>query len=105
MTILERLGYNVLVAQDGETALAIMDEHDGHVDLVLTDVVMPGMNGKELATRAAEKCPGLRVLYMSGYTEDVISHQGELDEDLDFIQKPFTLHALAVTVREALERD
>jgi len=105
VTILERLGYNVLVARDGETALAIVDKHHGHVDLLLTDVVMPGMNGKEPSTRAVEKHPGLKVLYMSGYTQDVISHHGELDEDLDFIQKPFTLSAIATKVRNVLERD
>ncbi|MCD4690663.1 PAS domain S-box protein, partial [bacterium] len=104
-TILERTGYTVLLAEDGETALMVMDEHDGVVDLLLTDVVMPGMNGRELFTKAAEKLPGLKVLYMSGYSHEVITHRGVLDKGLAFIQKPFTLRSLTAKVREVLEKE
>jgi len=72
--------------------------------LLLTDVVMPGMNGRDLFASAAEHHPGLKVLYMSGYTDNVIAHRGVLDESVAFIQKPFTVNALAAKVREVLEQ-
>ncbi len=100
--MLMRQGYLVLVAGNGEEALACMASYDGLVHLLLTDIIMPGMNGKELYERAAEKQPGLKVLYMSGYTDNVIAHQGILDAGGQLIQKPFTLHGLAAKVREVL---
>ncbi|MFH1690017.1 MAG: transporter substrate-binding domain-containing protein [Candidatus Eisenbacteria bacterium] len=104
-TLLERLGYTVLLAADGETALTVMGQHEGTVDLLLTDVVMPGMNGRELFARSAEKYPGLKVLYMSGYPRDVLTHEDILDEGITtFVRKPFSIHTLAVNVREALEQ-
>ncbi len=102
--ILTQQGYTVLVAENGVEALALLASYDSLVHLVLTDVVMPGMNGKELFTRAVNKQPGLRVLYMSGYTDNVIAHQGVLDEGIQFIQKPFTVKGLATRVREVLEQ-
>jgi two-component system cell cycle sensor histidine kinase/response regulator CckA len=79
--------------------------HKGQLDLLLTDVVMPDINGKELFARLAGQFPGLRVLYMSGYTNNVIAHKGVLDEGIHFIQKPFTVFGLASKVREVLELD
>jgi PAS domain S-box-containing protein len=104
-TILEQQGYTVLVAEDGNQALAILDQYGGPVHLLLTDVIMPGLNGRELFLRAAEKLPDLKVLYMSGYTGNVITHHGVLDEGPPFIQKPFTVHGLAAKVREVLDQD
>ncbi|MCP4579070.1 MAG: PAS domain S-box protein [Deltaproteobacteria bacterium] len=104
-TALEQQGYTVLAAENGAEALARLISHDGPVHLLLTDVIMPGMNGKELFTKASEKRPDLRVLYMSGYTGNVISRHGVLDEGVQFIQKPFTFHGLATRVREVLAQD
>ncbi|MBW1780340.1 MAG: response regulator [Deltaproteobacteria bacterium] len=101
--LLRRLGYPVLTAENGARALEILDRHDGPIDLLLTDVVMPEMNGRDLFERAARKRPGIQVLYMSGYTDDVIAHRGVLDEGVPFIQKPFTMDLLATKVREVLE--
>jgi len=102
LRILERLGYDVLVAGSGAEALAIAARHDRPVDLLLTDVVMPGMSGRELATRLAAQHPETAVLYTSGYTEEVIAHHGVLDPGLRFIPKPYTPQALADAVRAAL---
>ena len=102
--ILQRLGYTVLPAKDGMEALKVLTQHSGTVHLLLTDVVMPEMNGKELYAQIAGRCQGLKVLYMSGYTNDVIAHHGVLDEGVQFIQKPFTTHALAVKMREVLDK-
>jgi len=101
--VLKRQGYTVLVAGRGAEALGLLKAHAGKVDLLLTDVVMPDMNGKVLFEKSAAVQPGLRVLYMSGYTDDVIANRGVLDEGVRFIQKPFTVRALAAKVREVLE--
>jgi CheY-like chemotaxis protein len=103
-TILRRHGYKVLTASSGEDALKVMERHDGRLDLLLTDVVMPGMNGRELYEVAVKHYPDIKVLYMSGYTDNVIAHRGILDEGILFIQKPFTAQGLALKVRKALER-
>jgi signal transduction histidine kinase len=100
--ILNRQGYHLMVAKNGSEALNMLESYDGPLDLLFTDVVMPGINGKELFTRLTEKFPNLRVLYMSGYTNDVIAHKGVLDEGIHFLQKPFTVHGLANKVREVL---
>ena len=102
--ILQRSGYRILVAENGAEALKTLDAHDGAVDLLLTDVIMPDMNGKDLFMRATEKYPGIRVLFMSGYTDNVIAHHGVLDKGVQFIQKPFSVKALAVKVREVLDQ-
>lgn len=104
-TILKRQGYKVLSAKCGADALTILSSYDDPINLLLTDVIMPGMHGKELFTRAAEKRPDLKVIYMSGYTDNVIAHQGVLDENVQFIQKPFTVQSLVTKVREVLEQD
>jgi CheY-like chemotaxis protein len=99
---LRKKGYTVLEAASGEKALRICQQNEATIHLMLTDVVMPGMNGRELATRIASIRPATKVLYMSGYTEDAVLSEGILDSGLAFIQKPFTLAVLARKVREVL---
>ncbi|MBU8922610.1 MAG: PAS domain S-box protein [Bacteroidales bacterium] len=103
--ILKRQGYEVLVAKNGAEALAVQASHGESVHLLLTDVVMPEMNGKELFTGMIEKHPDMKVLYMSGYTENVIANRGVLEEGIAFIQKPFTIQAMAAKIREVLEQE
>ncbi|OPZ16016.1 MAG: Blue-light-activated protein [candidate division BRC1 bacterium ADurb.BinA364] len=103
-TMLERMGYRVLAASAPSEAMRLAEEHAGRIDLLISDVVMPGMNGRELADRVLRRCPGLKSLFMSGYTADVIAHQGVLDSGVHFIQKPFSQRDLGAKVRAALER-
>ncbi len=100
---LEKQGYNVVDAADGAMALQIAVAHEGVVHLLLTDVIMPGMNGRELAQRMLEIRPNVKVLYMSGYTENVIAHNGTLDAGVSLLQKPFNLRDLRDRVREVLD--
>ena len=102
--ILQSAGYRVLAAEDSAEALRIADEQEGRFDLLLTDVVMPGMNGPALAEALAERYPALRVIYMSGYAEDVLSRHGGPAEGVDLIEKPFRRTTLLRRVREALTR-
>jgi PAS domain S-box-containing protein len=95
-------GYRVLEAENGETGLQIAEEHGDGIDILITDVVMPGMGGRELAKKLLHLRPALAVLYLSGYTEDTILHQGALGPGTAFLQKPFTLQNLARKVREVL---
>jgi DNA-binding NtrC family response regulator len=99
--ILETLGYTVLLAGGPKQAIALAEERSGPLHLLITDVVMPEMNGRELAQHLAPLRPEMRCLFMSGYSADVIAHYGVLD-DVCFLQKPFSLGALAKKVREAL---
>jgi two-component system cell cycle sensor histidine kinase/response regulator CckA len=101
--ILPHYGYRVITAQDGNAALKVLERHDGPVHLVLTDVVMPGMNGKELHDRLRNLHPGVRVLFMSGYTDDHIAHHGILEPGTPFIQKPFSMTKLAGKLRQVLD--
>jgi signal transduction histidine kinase len=101
--ILQLHGYIVLQAARADEALQISRAHDGRIDLLLTDVIMPQMNGRELAELLIRQRPDLRVVYMSGYAEDVIVHQGALDPSLILVEKPFTPSVLARTVREVLD--
>jgi two-component system, cell cycle sensor histidine kinase and response regulator CckA len=100
---LKAQGYNVLVAGNGQEALALAAPANCRIEMMITDVVMPGMSGRELASRLAQSRPGMRVLFLSGYTEDAIVHHGVLDPGTAFLQKPFSLDALACKVREVLE--
>jgi len=102
--ILESFGYAVLTAGTPGEAIRVAREHGGGIDLLVTDVVMPVMNGRELVEKLRSCYPGLRCLYMSGYTADVISRVGMLSEGIDFIQKPFSAESLASKVREMLDR-
>jgi PAS domain S-box-containing protein len=100
---LEKQGYKVIEAADGAVAMQIAVAHDKVIHLLLTDVIMPGMNGRELAQRICEIRPNVKVLYMSGYTENVIGHDGMLDAGVRLLQKPFTLRDLKGKVREVLD--
>ena len=102
--LLERLGYTVLKASGGDEAIGIAKGHPGRIDLLMTDVVMPGMNGRELAERLVEFHPETKVLFASGYTDDAIVHHGVLNEGVAFIGKPYTLSALAKKVRDVLDK-
>ena len=99
---LEAKGYKVLEADHGAAALQIAAAHQGTIDMLITDVVMPGMSGRELAKQLSTSHPQTKVLYLSGYTEDAIVHQGVLDPGTAFLQKPFTLQMLSRKVREVL---
>ncbi len=101
--ILQKYGYKVLEAKDGEEAIEIGKQHEGPIDLMLTDVVMPGMSGRILAMEFESLRPKIKVLYMSGYTDNIVVHHGILDRGMVFIQKPFTHDALAGKVRELLD--
>jgi PAS domain S-box-containing protein len=100
---LEKQGYRVLEAADGAVAVQIAVAHEGMIQLLLTDVIMPGMNGRELAQRISEIRPNVKILYMSGYTENVIGRNGTLDAGVRLLQKPFTLRDLKSKVREVLD--
>ncbi len=99
---LEASGYRVLEAKSASEALELMAQHEGEIDLLITDVIMPQMSGRELAERVVKQKPGIRVLFMSGYTDDVIVRHGELEAGTAFLQKPFTRDALARKLRELL---
>jgi CheY-like chemotaxis protein len=100
--ILEMNGYHVLEAGNAEEALKLVERYGEAIDLLLTDVVMPGLNGRELADQLLVLQPNLRVLFMSGYTNNMVVHQGILEEGLAFLEKPFTPEALAVKIRQVL---
>jgi CheY-like chemotaxis protein len=100
--ILVRAGYRVLVAKDGPDALALSDHERGELSLLVTDVVMPGLDGRALADELRRRRGPLRVLYLSGYTQEVISHAGVLDPSIRFLAKPYSAEALLAEVRGAL---
>jgi PAS domain S-box-containing protein len=100
--LLELQGYQVLAAATAGEAIQLAESHVGAIDLLLTDVVMPEMNGRELAKNILKVHPGLKRLFMSGYTSNVIAHHGILDEGVHFLQKPFALADLSASVRQAL---
>ncbi|MDZ7832402.1 MAG: PAS domain S-box protein [Desulfobacterales bacterium] len=102
--ILERLGYTVWTAGNPSAALQLFEAYNGTIHLLITDVIMPEMNGRDLASQMAMSRPGLKILYMSGHTADVIAHKGVIDEGVQFIQKPFSMQELAVKVRDAIEQ-
>ena len=102
---LEPLGYSVLVAETPDRALAIMSDFDGELDMLVTDVVMPGMNGRELAEKLLEMMPRMKVLYMSGYTSNVIAHRGVLDDGVNFLSKPISRDQLALKIRKILDEN
>ena len=101
--LLERQGYTVLVAANADEALQLFEANPS-IDLLLTDVVMPGASGPELVKRLVERRPALKVIYMSGYTDEAIVHHGVLDPGIAFLHKPFTSETLGRKIREVLDR-
>lgn len=102
--MLETLGYMVMDAGSPRDAILVAEQHAGEFDLLLTDVIMPEVNGRDLANLLQPLCPDLKCLFMSGYTANVIAHHGVLDDGVLFIQKPFSLKDLDGKVRAALDR-
>ena len=102
--ILERCGYKVLAAGEPEEAINLANSHSGRIDLLITDIIMPTMNGKDLAEKLSEFVPASRTIFMSGYTGDAITESGFVDEGINFLQKPFSLKTLTEKVREVLSR-
>lgn len=100
--MLENLGYQVLAANTPKEALHLAKENSSVIHLIITDVIMPEMNGRDLANQLHNLCPNIKTLFMSGYTADVIAHHGVLDQGVHFIQKPFSKKKLAVKIREVL---
>jgi CheY-like chemotaxis protein len=101
--VLASRGYSVLVAENGPAVQKICAQHKEDIDLLLTDVVMPGVSGREVAKLVTARWPGVKVLFMSGYTENSIIHHGVLDDGTFFLAKPFTPSALTNKVREVLD--
>lgn len=101
--MLEKLGYRVLTAGTPGEAIGLAEEFAGQIHLLLTDVVMPGMNGRDLAERLQALCPNMKIVFMSGYTANVIACRGVLDEGVNFLEKPFSMNNLAVKVAETLD--
>jgi CheY-like chemotaxis protein len=101
--MLGSLGYFVIAVANGAEALEHLDAHPGDVDLLLTDVVMPGMNGRDLAAIVRKRCPATRVLFMSGYAEDAVASHGVLQPGTALLEKPFTAASLGTTVRAVLD--
>jgi two-component system cell cycle sensor histidine kinase/response regulator CckA len=100
--ILKKRGYTILEASDAKQAQAIAEEYPGKIHLVFTDVVMPGMTGKELVLKLKSRRPDMKVLFTSGYTNNSIVHHGMLDPGIAFLQKPFTVKSLISKVREMI---
>ena len=101
--MLQARGYEVLAAADGEHAAQLCAEHPGGVELLLTDVVMPDVGGRVLADRLGALFPGLRILFMSGYSDEAVYRHGIIRPDTAFIEKPFSERGLAGKVREVLD--
>jgi two-component system cell cycle sensor histidine kinase/response regulator CckA len=101
--ILTRLGYMVLAHENGVKAIQAAERHEGPIHLLVTDVIMPGMNGRELAVHLVARRPSIRTLFSSGYTDDIVVHHGLVDAGLQFLGKPYTPQALAAKVRAVLD--
>lgn len=101
--MLERLGYNVISADTPGEEIKLAEKHMKEISLMMVDVVMPEMTGRELAEHVITFMPDLKVLYMSGYTDDVIAYHGVLDSNINFIQKPFSLNDMSAKIREILD--
>jgi CheY-like chemotaxis protein len=102
--ILQQLGYTILTASSGAEALELCRTHGGHIDLLLTDVVMPNMSGRQLADQMRASRPKTKILFLSGYTENTVVHHGVLDAGVDFLPKPFSRENLSKKLREVLSR-
>ncbi|HOP46304.1 MAG TPA: response regulator [Desulfobacteraceae bacterium] len=104
LKMLETQGYTVLAASIPAEAIRMAGEHSGEIRLLLTNVIMPEMNGLDLAKNLLSCCHHLKTLFMSGYMADIIAHQGVLDEEVYYIEKPFSMKELAAKVREVLDK-
>ena len=104
VTLIRGFGYHVLEAASGEEAIHVAQTHSGTIRLVLTDVVMPGMSGRVLAEKLKAEQPDIRILFMSGYTDDVVVQHGALGDNVAYLQKPFTLNELADKIRDLLAK-
>ena len=102
---LESLGYRVLTASTPDEAYTVAAAHAGEIKLLITDVIMPNMSGRDLANELLALYPELMSLFMSGYPSNIIAHHGVLDDGINFIQKPFTMQTLATKVRAVLDRE
>jgi CheY-like chemotaxis protein len=102
--VLQNLGYHVVTCSDAKSAKVLLAQTDRDIDLMLTDIVMPGQNGKQLGDEAMRLRPALSVVYMTGYSRNAVVHQGRLDAGVDLIQKPVSQGELAVRIRRALDR-
>ncbi|MCD6360564.1 MAG: response regulator, partial [Armatimonadetes bacterium] len=103
VSLVSGAGYEVLVARNGDEALKICEEREGAIDLMLTDVIMPGMDGAELAAEMSRRCPRMKVIYLSGYTANTIADRGVLEPGVHLIQKPFDADELINTIRDVLD--
>jgi signal transduction histidine kinase/CheY-like chemotaxis protein len=101
--LLKKQGYNVLIAQDANTAIDISGKHNGTIDLLITDVVIPGMNGMLLYEKIRTTRPDIKILYMSGYTSSIIAPDGRLDKGINFIQKPFSIQDFTKKIRDVID--
>lgn len=102
-SILETYGYTVLLAQSAKEAMQVAHDHAGAIHILITDIIMPGMNGRELAEGMLANFANMKCLYMSGYSNDIITDLSELGQDAHFIQKPFSVSGLTLKVREVLD--
>jgi len=102
--MLQRLGYAVLAATTPAEAIHLSRTHPGEIHLLMTDVIMPEMNGRDLADRLIALYPRLKCLFMSGYTADLIAHHGVLEKGVQFLQKPFAKHDLAAKIQNVLHK-
>jgi DNA-binding NtrC family response regulator len=100
--MLTKLGYKVLSANSPKEAIQLADENQGRINLLLTDIIMPGMNGRDLSKMLLLANPDMKCLFMSGYTTDVMSGLGDTEKNTSFLQKPFNMDSLSAKVREAL---
>ncbi|MEJ2056020.1 MAG: response regulator [Calditrichaceae bacterium] len=100
---IESLGYNSILANSPEEAMRISKQYPDKIDILISDVIMPDMNGRELAENIQTERPEIKCLFMSGYTANVIAHRGIIDEGVDFIQKPFSLNSFGKKIREVLD--
>jgi len=101
---LSSIGYNVLFATNGVEALRLMENHTGPIDLMLTDVVMPAMNGTKLASLVSSRRPEMRVLFVSGHAESALVRKGLTDFNTHFLEKPCSFESLSIKIRQALEK-
>lgn len=101
--VLELCGYTVISAENADAAIRVFEEYQGVIHLLVTDVVMPGMNGRELAHRLTERCPELKAIFISGYTDNAVVRNGFRNPNTVYLQKPFTLESLTGKVRDVID--